>query len=146
MSASATTRALPVSTRFDASSVPRPPQPSKPTRTAEFAAVPRTSSGLISIAPAVAAATPMNFLRSSSFEEFRRFASPAIASSRYCELSNQFFQVSLRFPDIRHLLRAGNFALNGHRALIIELLQPPNDARKIHLAFSNGNFFPKVLR
>src|SRR5438270_815062 len=40
MSASATTRAPPVSTIFDASSVPRPPQPSRPTRTAEFAAVP----------------------------------------------------------------------------------------------------------
>src|SRR5690242_15179329 len=127
MSASATTRALPVSTRFDASSVPRPPQPSKPTRTAEFAAVPRTNSGLISIAPAVAAATPMNYRRSSPFEKFDRFASPAIRPPRHCELSNEFFQVSLRLPHIRYLLLAGNLALDGDRPAIVELFQAFNN-------------------
>src|SRR5207253_6552221 len=45
---------------------------------AAFAAVPRTNFGLMSIAPAVAAATPMNFRRSSSLEKFGRFASPVM--------------------------------------------------------------------
>src|SRR5690242_11547953 len=145
MSASATTRALPVSTRFDASSVPRPPQPSKPTRTAEFAAVPRTNSGSISIAPAVAAATPVNFPRSRSFEKFDRFASLAIRPPLNCKLSNEFFQVSLRLANIRYLLRAGNLTLNGDCALIIELFQALKNAREIHFAFADGNFLPQVF-
>src|SRR4029077_18220068 len=70
MSARATTRAPPVSTRLDASSVPRPPHPSRPTRTAELAAVPRTSEGLMSITPAVVAADLRNFRRSNLLEEF----------------------------------------------------------------------------
>src|SRR5207245_11758755 len=53
-----------------ASSGPHPPQPSRPTRIAEFAAVPCTSAGLINIAPAVTAATPINLRRSILSEEF----------------------------------------------------------------------------
>src|SRR5262249_2750075 len=61
---------------------PPPPHPSKPMRTAEFAAVPRTNCGLMNIMPAVAAAAPMKARRSTfpaisdrCFESFAIFAS-----------------------------------------------------------------------
>src|SRR5215472_7546637 len=149
MSASATTRAFPVSTRLDASSVPRPPQPSKPTRTAEFAAVPRTNVGRMSIAPAVAAATPMNLRRSSSLEKFGRFASFVMFSSRRRVLPDQVLQVCLRIANVRHLLRSGNLPLNGDRAAIVELLQPFDNSGKIHFALADGDLlaeFPRVRR
>src|SRR5882762_9429037 len=133
MSARATTRAPPVSTRLDASSVPRPPQPSSPTRTAELAAVPCTSPGLINIAPAVPAATPINLRRSSLPEEFPRcFTSsdmfPPCAKQIQCvfparcrflfrelaarsaaahsELPDQLLQIRFGTPHVFHLLRA----------------------------------------
>src|ERR1700731_4587422 len=156
MSASATTRALPVSTRFDASSVPRPPQPSNPTRTAEFAAVPRTNSGLISIAPAVAAATPINFRRPILSEQFGPcFVSPDIdppsfssrANPGRCDtLPDQLLKIGFRRPHVFHLLRAGNLTLDSDRALIVELFQTFNDARKIHFPLANGNFLAEFFR
>src|SRR5215472_4153047 len=51
--AKATRLARPAATRFDASSVPRAAKPRRPTRTAEFAVVPRTREGLMNIAGAV---------------------------------------------------------------------------------------------
>src|SRR6266849_2811520 len=176
MSASATTRAPPVSTRFVASSVPRPPQPSRPTRTAELAAVPRTSDGLINIAPAVAAATPINLRRSILSGEFGCccFASFDIhpPDTRYIleiflvsscavftalrkkillrrtacrELSDQFFQISLRSPHIFHLLRPVNLPFDGDRTAIIQLLQSRDNARKIHFPLADRHFFPQLL-
>ena len=47
-----------------ASTVPRSPQPSRPTRRAELAAVPRTNEGFRIIKPAARPAVPKNSLRS----------------------------------------------------------------------------------
>src|SRR5262249_37313291 len=144
----ATTRAPPVSTRFIASSVPRPPQPSKPTRIAELAAVPRTNSGRISTAPAVAAAPPMNFRRSYlSLRPAACFASSGLRTSRVVRsTADEPFQVCLGCSYIFYLLRPGNFALDGHRAAIVDLLQSLDDARKVDFAFTDGHFLPQVLR
>src|SRR5437660_4466959 len=147
MSASATTRAFPVSTRLDASSVPRPPQPSKPTRMAEFAAVPRTNFGLMSIAPAVAAATPMNFRRSSSLEKFGRFASPVmfppvaryypIRFSKYVVFASRT-SATCCGPEISRSMVT--------RAAIVELPQPFDNSRKIHFALADGDLLAKFPR
>src|SRR5229473_6858775 len=175
MSASATTRAPPVSTRFVASSVPRPPQPSRPTRTVELAAVPRTSAGLINITPAVAAATPINLRRSILSGEFgccctsfdirppgtncileksreflRDFPSLrkkiSLTAPARRELSDQFFQVSFRSPHVFHLLRPRNLPFDSDRPAIIQLLQTRDNARKIHFPFTDRHFFPQLLR
>src|SRR5580765_657335 len=138
----ATTRAPPVSTRFDASSVPRPPQPNKPTRTAELAAVPRTRLGLINIAPAAPAVTAMNFRRVTSFDRAGFSGSTDMFPPK---LSDQFLQIHFCGANVFELLRSGDLPLYGDRAAIIELLQPLDNTRKIHFAFANGNFFPKLL-
>src|SRR5580700_10001784 len=74
MSAKATTRAPPVSKRLVASSVPRPPHPSSPTRTCEFASEPQTPPAGINMTPPTAAAVPRNFLRPISFFSVLSFA------------------------------------------------------------------------
>src|SRR5215471_3346154 len=121
MSPSATTRASPVSTRLLASSVPRSPQPSKPTRTAELASVPRTKPGLISIALAVPVATAINFRRLISLNKFRFSGSAGMRALRY-PINSSKYRFSLRTsssgcgPEISRSMVT---------APVVELLQSP---------------------
>src|SRR5260370_38215332 len=64
-------------------------------------------------------------------------------------LSNQFFEISFRSPHVFHLLRTRNLPLDGDGAAIVHLLQTRDNARKIHLTLTDGNFlaeFPRVRR
>src|SRR5713226_367831 len=148
MSASATTRAPPVSTRLVASSVPRPPQPKRPTRTAEFAAVPRTKSGLMIIKPAVAAAEVIKVRRSTWSLEFLFSVASVdmILSWLRITLPDQLLQIILGGSNVFQLLWPGNFAFDGDRSAIGKLLQASDDAGKVYLAFPNRNFHTEIFR
>src|SRR5712691_12838684 len=62
------------------------------------------------------------------------------------ELSDEPFQVDFRGSHVLDLLGAGNLALDGDRALVVELLQARDDPRKIHLALADGYFLPQLPR
>src|SRR6267143_532264 len=62
------------------------------------------------------------------------------------ELSDEPFQVDFRGSHVLDLLGAGNLALDGDRALVVELLQARDDPRKIHLALPDGHFLPQLPR
>src|SRR5579862_4382506 len=108
--------------------VPRPPQPSSPTRTAELACAPRTVCGFRSVKAAVPAA-PVRNVRRPIFSLFIAFSPSA----------NQFLQVFLGGQNVLGLLRALNLALNRQRVLIANLLQVRDDHLEIHLALPDRN-------
>src|SRR5258705_12147885 len=114
--------------------VPRPPQPSSPTRTAEFACMPRTSCGFRIVnaaAPAAAWKNPRRPMFSLLID-----VSP---------LTNQFFQKCLRSQDVLGLLRAFDLALDGDGILITGLLQQADQHREVDFALPNRHFAAELL-
>src|ERR1035438_9511201 len=115
--------------------VPRPPQPSNPTRTAELACMPRTTCGfrMVNAAAPVAAVRKLRRPMSSLFITL----SPS---------ANQFFQVRLRREYVLGLLRATNFALNCNRVPITGLLQQADQHGKVYFTLANLNLDRKSTR
>src|SRR5260370_23000837 len=59
-------------------------------------------------------------------------------------LSNQFLEIDLRRPHVFHLLRTGNFALDGDGAAIVQLLKPSDDTREVYFTLADRNFLPEL--
>src|SRR5207245_7904788 len=53
-------------------------------------------------------------------------------------------QIFLCRADVLDLPWAGNFALDGYRAAVLQLFEPRDDQRKIHFSFADGNFFTEL--
>src|SRR5215467_1448744 len=150
-SASATMRAPPASSMLVASSVPRPPQPSKPTRTAELACVPRTREEGMIMNPAVPAAEPRKERRSIPAEDGPADSCGLLTFSFMTALlsvmlADQLLQIICRSTNVLELPRAGNFPFDGNRAPVMNFLEALDDAREIDFAFPYGNFGSELSR
>src|SRR5436190_14226698 len=114
--------------------VPRPPHPSSPTRTAEFACMPRTSCGFRIVNAAAPAAAWKN--------PRRPMFLLLIAMS---PLAHQLFKKCLRSQDVLGLLRAFDLALDGDSALITDLLQQADQYREVDFALPDRHFAAELL-
>src|SRR5580693_8868853 len=99
---------------FAACVLPRCPQPSSPTRTAELAAEPRTVSGFKMANAPNAPAVCRNLRRS------------------LMKSSDQFFQKCLRREDVGSLLLTTNLSLYGQRICVAGRFEFWDQRRPIH--------------
>src|ERR1017187_1933249 len=96
-----------------ASVPPRLPQPTRPTRTAELAALPRTSCGLNTVNAVTAPAARKKSRR------------PVVCSLMAPLSPNQFFQVRLGLQDVGPLPLTADFPLDGRSEEHTSELQSP---------------------